>query len=377
MIRGSASTAASSADVVDQDLAYIRERLELEFAEMAGSRLLMTGGAGFLGYYMVQSIASFNDRHSGEEIELTIIDSFLRGTPPWIAKMREREDVRLLTHDIRSPLPDSLGQMDFVVHAAGIASPQVYRRQPIETMDANVDGLRYLLDNAVVEAQTGHHIKGFMFYSSSEIYGDPLPSAIPTPESYRGNVSCTGPRACYDESKRYGETLAVTFARQHDLPITIARPFNNYGPGMKINDGRVVADFCRAVIENQDIVMYSDGSPTRTYCYVADAVIGYYKVLTRGRSGEPYNIGTDGPEVSVAQIARMVADVSRHLFGRQTEVILGVSDDDEYLVDNPNRRCPDLTKARTELGYEPGVDLEEGIRRTLLWYRDNAVVVEE
>ena len=134
-------------------------------------------------------------------------------------------------------------------------------------------------------AKRGRPIRGFLFFSSSEIYGDPTPDAIPTPETYRGLVSCTGPRACYDESKRYGETLCVIFAQVHGLPIRMARPFNNYGPGMKITDGRVIADFARDILDGEDITLLSDGSPTRTFCYVADAVSGYYKILVRGRRG--------------------------------------------------------------------------------------------
>ncbi|MGH9896755.1 MAG: NAD-dependent epimerase/dehydratase family protein, partial [bacterium] len=214
---------------------------------------------------------------------------------------------------------------------------------------------------------------GFLFYSSSEIYGDPTPENIPTPETYRGNVSCTGPRACYDESKRFGETLAVNFARVHDLPITIVRPFNNYGPGMKINDGRVIADFCRSVLEARDIDMFSDGSPTRTFCYVADAVIGYYRALLLGEPGESYNIGTDSPEISMRGLAETVVAAGQGLFGYEGRVQLTPNPEADYLTDNPNRRCPDLTKAKSELGYSPAISLEEGISRTLQWYAGNPV----
>nr|MBA2245301.1 NAD-dependent epimerase/dehydratase family protein [Gemmatimonadota bacterium] len=205
----------------------------------------------------------------------------------------------------------------------------------------------------------------------SEIYGDPDPQHIPTPESYRGNVSCTGPRACYDESKRYGETLCVNFAQVYELPLTIARPFNNYGPGLKITDRRVLPDFARNVLSGEDIVMLSDGSPTRTYCYVADAVAGYYKVLVRGRAGEAYNIGVEGPEISIAELAERVVGLARELFGYRGRIVRQASADPEYLTDNPNRRCPVIEKARTELGYDPRVELEDGLTRSLLWYRDH------
>jgi nucleoside-diphosphate-sugar epimerase len=228
-----------------------------------------------------------------------------------------------------------------------------------------------LLDHAVAQTAAGTPVRGFLFFSSSEIYGDPEAEAIPTPETYRGNVSCTGPRACYDESKRYGETLCVNFAQQHGLPVTMARPFNNYGPGMKITDGRVIADLARNMIAGHDLVLYSDGSPTRTFCYVADAVTGYFLVLGKGGAGEPYNVGIDGPETSMADLAENVARLGRELFGYQGEVVLGESPEKEYLIDNPNRRSPDITKARTDLGFDPKVGLEEGLRRTLLWYGAN------
>jgi len=264
---------------------------------------------------------------------------------------------------MRSPLPQDAGPWDYVIHAAGIASPAVYRRYPLETMDANINGLRALLDQA-----RNDRLQGMLFFSSSEIYGDPPPDMIPTPETYRGNVSCTGPRACYDESKRYGETLVVTFANQFGVPVRTARPFNNYGPGMKINDGRVIADFARNVLAGENIALLSDGSPTRTFCYVADAVIGYYKVLVRGRPGEPYNIGSEAPEVSMSDLAARMVAIAAADFGYAGSVIQASSAESDYLVDNPGRRRPSIDKAREELGYQPQIDLDDGLRRTLRWY---------
>jgi nucleoside-diphosphate-sugar epimerase len=282
-----------------------------------------------------------------------------------------RAELTLTEHDITSPLPDDMEDFDFIVHAASIASPIYYRKYPIETMDANVNGLRSLLDYCVNQKERGHPIEGFLFYSTSEIYGDPPPDSIPTEETYRGNVSCTGPRACYDESKRFGETLCVNFARHRAIPIKIARPFNNYGPGLKITDKRVLPDFARDVLAGRDIVMLSDGSPTRTFCYIADAICGYYKILVNGRPGEPYNIGVEDPEISMLEFAELVVGKAQELIGYDGRVVVGTSPDDEYLVDNPNRRCPNIEKARTELKYEPQISLEEGLARTLIWYQAN------
>src|SRR4029079_2231389 len=194
---------------------------------------------------------------------------------------------------------------------------------------------------------------------------------MPTAETYRGSVSCTGPRACYDESKRYCETLCVNFALQHGIPTKGARPFNNFGPGLKITDRRVIPDFARDILGGRDIVMLSDGSATRTFCYVADAVTCYYKILIKGRAGEAYNVGVEEPEISVTDLARMVTALGRELFGYSGKVVHQVSEDKQYLVDNPNRRCPIIVKARTELGYQPRVSLEEGLRRSLIWYSGN------
>jgi nucleoside-diphosphate-sugar epimerase len=357
------------AELLRRDLDYVAAQLRDEFAAMAGRRVLMTGGAGFLGYYMVQSLLHWNDRVApAERIAVTVFDNYARGVPAWLETLRARPDLTLVRHDIRYPLPEPMPEFEYVIHAAGIASPIYYRAHPLETMDANIDGLRRLLEYARARRDAGRAFAGFIFYSSSEIYGDPAPDMIPTPEHYRGNVSCTGPRACYDESKRYGETLCVVFAKHYGVPVRMVRPFNNYGPGLKISDRRVLPDFARDVMAGRDIVMLSDGRPTRTFCYVADAVAGYYKALVRGRDGEAYNIGIERPEISMRELAEMVVATARELFDYPGRAVFAAPDENDYLVDNPSRRCPDLTKSRAELGYRPSILVDEGVRRALAWY---------
>lgn len=358
--------------IVREDLDYIVTNLTEEFACLAGKALLITGGAGFLGYYLVQAVMHWNQRAApAQKIQLTIYDNYIRGVPSWLRELEQDTNLKLVKRDIIDPLPSAMDDYQYIIHAAGIASPIYYRAHPIETMDANVNGLRNLLEYCKRQQAKGKPFEGFLFFSSSEIYGDPDPANIPTPETYRGNVSCTGPRACYDESKRYGETLCVNFTQQYHLPIKAARPFNNYGPGLKITDRRVIPDFARDVFAGRDIVMFSDGSPTRTFCYVADAVIGYYKILVKGRPGEAYNIGVEAPEISMADLARRIAAIAAELFGYQGKVITQPSPTSDYLVDNPNRRCPVIQKARADLGYQPSISLDEGLRRTLIWYADN------
>lgn len=362
----------NSADVINADLDYICENLKSEFPELSGKTLLITGGAGFLGYYLVQAALHWNRLNSdAAPISLMVYDNFMRGVPEWLTALEENPALGVSKYDVVDPLPSDLGDVEYIIHAATIASPIYYRLHPIETMDANVYGLRHLLDYCLRQKAKDKPVSGFLFYSTSEIYGDPTPENIPTPETYRGNVSCTGPRACYDESKRYGETLCVNFARQHGLPIRIARPFNNYGPGLKITDRRALPDFARNVLDGEDIVLLSDGAPMRTFCYVADAIVGYYKILTRGRDGESYNIGLDKPEISIRELAERVVSMARDLFDYQGKLVFKTSDDKEYLTDNPNRRCPVIDKAIDHLDYSPGIQLDEGLKRSLLWYVDN------
>ncbi len=361
-------------EVVKQDLEYICGNLQEELTRMSGKHLLLTGGAGFLGHYFVQAALYWNGwaaRHGVAPIHVTVYDSFVRGMPLWLARLQGDKNLVLVKHDVRHPLPKDMGDFHYMIHAASIASPTYYRRDPIGTMDANVNGLRMLLEYARLQKERARPIDGFLFFSSSEIYGDPTPENIPTPETYRGNVSCTGPRACYDEAKRYGETLCVNFAAQVGLPVRVARPFNNYGPGLKITDRRVIPDFARDILAGRDIVMLSDGSPRRTFCYAADAVIGYYKILVKGQDGEAYNIGVESPEISVAELADRLVHLARELFGYRGKVVRQPSQDTNYLIDNPNRRCPVIAKARTHLGYNPTITLDEGLRRSLIWYNEN------
>jgi UDP-glucuronate decarboxylase len=364
--------ALGSAGVVADDLESIVSRLDQELEAIAGTSVLLTGGAGFLGYYLTQALARWNERAGdGAGIHLTVYDNYLRGVPDWLADVAKNSGIEPVEHDVTKPLPARAGPFDYVIHAASVGSPTYYRQYPIETMDANVQGLRILLEHARSQQAAGRPVRGFLFLSSSEIYGDPPPEAIPTPETYRGNVSCTGPRACYDESKRFGETLSVTFASRYRLPVVVVRPFNNYGPGLRVGDRRVIPDFAQDVLAGEDIVMLSDGSATRTFCYVTDAVVGYYKALVRGRPGEAYNIGVEEPEVSVGELARRMADLARELFGYSGRVVQQRSDDADYLTDNPSRRRPDISKARRELQYDPAVSLDDGLRRSLIWYSEN------
>ncbi len=365
------------AELLERDLDYVCSNLREEFARMAGGALLITGGAGFLGYYLVKGALHFNRTVSPDQpIRVSVWDSFIRGKPAWLTELAGTPHLDVAARDLIEPLPHDMPDFDWIIHAAGIASPPFYRKYPLKTIDANINGLRNLLDWSVRQRDRGKPVAGFLFYSSSEIYGDPSPDAVPTSEDYRGFVSCTGPRACYDESKRFGETLCVVFAQEHQIPTKMARPFNNYGPGLKISDRRVIPDFARDILAGNDIVMYSDGTPKRTFCYSADSIVGYYKVLVKGHAGEPYNVGIERPEISVADLAQKLVDLSGDLFGYRGKLRREANPESAYLVDNPNRRCPNIDKARAHLGYNPTILVDEGLRRTLVWYHHNREAVD-
>ena len=353
-----------SKKIIDEDLSFITKNLDQELSQLSGKKVLVTGGAGFLGYYIVKTLLYWNKSNSDLlPVSLIVYDNFLRGVPSWLEDHKKSKNFIIKNHDITEPLPASIEFVDFIIHAATIASPTYYRKYPIETIFSNITGLKNLLDFSV----NNNSIESVLFFSTSEIYGDPDSKNIPTKETYRGNVSCTGPRACYDESKRLGETLCVNYHNIHKVPVKIARPFNNYGPGLKLSDRRVIPDFFRDIINNENIVLLSDGSATRTFCYISDAIEGYLRILLSDHNGESFNIGREFPEISMLELANKSIEVSK----KPLDVEYKKSKDVEYLSDNPLRRCPNIDKAKKLLNFNPKISLLDGLNRTYNYYLSN------
>ncbi len=345
------------------DLEAIHAIVAPQRERFKNSTVLLTGCAGFLGYYFLNYLVRY-----AEELGIRKViglDSMILARPAWLDALAKAfpDTLALKNFDIsrdRLSAVDGAQDARFVVHMASIASPTFYRQYPLETVDANIWGLRHILDFY----RGSHALRGLLFFSSSEVYGDPDAAHIPTPEDYRGNVACFGPRACYDESKRFGEMLCHIFATKYGVPVTLARPFNNYGPGMRLDDKRLPADLARCVVQGEDIVLHSDGSPTRTFCYIADAIAGYFLVLLHEQF-DAFNIGIEKPEITVGQLAAIYRDAGRDIFGYEGQVVHAASDDADYLSHNPQRRCPVIAKARSVLGYAPKVMVEDGVRRYL------------
>jgi len=332
---------------------------------LKNATILITGACGFLGYYFLHFF-----KYVARDLEIKkviVLDNYMLGKPVWLEAFTNDplfliEQFNVISDAIKNVSYAS--DADFIIHMASIASPVYYRRHPIETMDANIWGLRMLLD-----FYKDKEIKGFLFFSSSEIYGDPDINFIPTSEEYYGYVSATGPRSCYDESKRFGETMCMLFAQQYSMPIGVARPFNNFGPGMRLQDKRVPADFALAIYEGRDIEILSNGSPTRTFCYVADAISGYLKILLYGKY-DYFNIGIEKPEISIGEFADICVKDGKEIFGYTGQVKYAISDDNNYLTNNPQRRCPDISKARRILGYNPNITVNDGVTRFLQFIKE-------
>lgn len=344
--------------VIREDLLDMARRCGDAVQRLAGTTVLVTGAAGFLPSYLVDLLVHLN-RYLDEPCHVVCVDNLSTGTSARLAHLEGRTDVTFVHADVSQGVPFA-EPVDWFVHGASIASPTWYRRFPLETIDVNVKGTRHLLDLA-----RRHDARGFVLLSSSEIYGDPPADRIPTPEAYWGHVSSTGPRACYDESKRLAETLAFTYRRLFELPVKVIRPFNVYGPRLRLDDGRIIPDLLAAALEERPIVLFSDGRVTRSFCYVADFVVATLLLMVSDAAGEAFNVGND-TEVSIGDAARTMDEVT----GGSCGVRFETHDDPDYLTDNPGRRCPDLTKTRATIDWEPTVELREGLDRTLRHHRE-------
>jgi dTDP-glucose 4,6-dehydratase len=281
--------------------------------------------------------------------EVVCVDNLVTGAEMNIAALRQRRGFTFINHDIIEPLPE-LPSLEQIYHLASPASPPVYQEFAVETMRVNSEGSYRLLELALQ-----NHAR-FLFASTSEVYGDPLEH--PQREEYRGNVSMIGPRAMYDEAKRYGEALTSTYARSRGLETRIVRIFNTFGPRMDPADGRVVTNFIAQALRNEPITVYGDGSQTRSFQYVSDLVEGIVRLMASNYSG-PVNIGNP-EEYTMLQLA----DLVQQLTGTSSEIVFRPLPEDD-----PRQRKPDITLASRELGWEPCVPVVDGLRRTIEYLR--------
>jgi len=341
--------------LLDSDIDEICERLVPLANEFGGKRILITGARGFLGRYFTDVFLKLNALGIDKPCEIIAIDNLVTAGQLGSELPRDRS-FAFVNHDIvKAFYPER--PVDFVMHLAGIASPYYYRKWPLETLEVATAGLKNVLELAKASSAR------LLFFSSSEIYGDPDTNHVPTQESYHGNVSCLGARACYDESKRLGETLVRIYHTQFGVKGTIVRPFNVYGPGMQKLDYRVLPNFAAKILSGEPVSVYGTGNQTRTFCYVTDAIRGFLQVLVSGQAGEPYNIGNPKPEISMLELVKVIERCMPELKVRYHLI----EHPDTYPADEPQRRCPDITKAQLQVGYEPKVSLDDGLARFFRW----------
>lgn len=344
-------------NILEEDLNNIYKKINNNFFK--NKKILITGCEGFIGFYLMNYFIKFSKKIKFKYLYLADI-KYKRNSDIF-------KNIKKLKFNIINGNINSIDKkLDIIIHAASIASPSVYRKYPLETADSNVIGLRKILEYS---KNKNSKVK-ILYFSTSEIYGDPEIKKIPTDESYRGNVSCTGPRACYDESKRYSETLCYIFAKYYKVPVVVVRPFNNFGPGLKISDGRLPADLANSILKNKNIILFSNGKPTRSFCYISDAIVGFLKALTYAKY-DVFNIGNDFKEVSVYDLAKIYLSIGKKYFNYTSKILFKKSKDRDYLTHNPNRRCPNINKSRKYLKFKPQVQINEGIKRYLTFLKYN------
>jgi dTDP-glucose 4,6-dehydratase len=306
-------------------------------------RAVVTGGAGFVGSHLCERLLR-------EAWDVLSLDSLLTGRISNLGGVKSHERFRFESHDVTTAISVE-GDVDWVLHFASPASPSDYLSHPIHTLKVGALGTLNALGLAKAKGA------GFLLASTSEVYGDP--QVHPQPEEYWGNVNPIGPRGVYDEAKRYAEAMAMAYLRAHDVPVKIARIFNTYGPRLRRGDGRAIPTFIEQALGGDPLTVHGDGSQTRSLCYVDDLVEGVWRLLTSDVVGMTVNLGNP-EEVKVLDLARTIV----LLAGSDSDVIYT-----ERPIDDPEVRCPDISRARSLLGWAPRIPLADGLPRTIEWAR--------
>ena len=339
-----------------EDISEIINSMNFDLEVLINKNIIISGAFGFIGKYILQSLIEFREKNK-IEFSIFAIDNFITSNKDSINYFHNK-NINYLNHDINKELNLDIN-FDYIICLAGIASPYYYNKYPLETLDVSINGVKNMF-------KLKHNDQSkFTFFSTSEIYGDPPSDHIPTKESYRGNVTSTGPRSCYDESKRVGETICYINSSVLGKKITIIRPFNVYGPGMSLDDYRILPNITRSLFLNEQLKVYDTGKQTRTYCYITDAINGFLKAIFKNEKFGLYNIGNDDGEINVLDLIK----VSEEIMDAKINYKIS-SYPKEYPSDQPQRRCPNISNAKKNLNYYPNIVLKEGLKRHFTWAKD-------
>lgn len=336
---------------------------DLPWHELDGQTILVTGANGFLPAAMVEVLLTLASQRVGPRLSVVALVRSRARAVQRFAAWQHHPALEIVEHDAARPLEWS-GAADVIIHAASQASPKYYGSDPVGTALPNVTGTAHLLELA---ARRG--TSRFLYFSSSEVYGALPDGGASAREDVFGTLDPATVRACYAESKRMGETLCVAYAKQHGVPAVIVRPFHTYGPGMRLDDGRVFSDFVRDVVADQDIRLNSAGLAERAFCYLSDATAGFFTALLKGAPATAYNVGNPNAVVSIRALAELITslDPARGLTVR----LGGDAASTGYIASTVQRSAPDISRIAA-LGWQPATGLEQGFRRTIEVYRDLA-----
>lgn len=340
--------------IIEEDLIQISNS-SIDWNQIANKTVLITGASGFLPAYMVESILYLNENKLVESpAKIIALVRNITKAKERFDHYKDRNDLQFLQQDVCSKINYD-GEIDFIIHAASQASPKYYKVDPVGTLSANTIGTINILELARRKGSK------CLYFSSSEIYGSIPIDKLPVSESFNGDVDPLNIRSCYSESKRMGENICISYIQQYNLDVKIVRPFHTYGPKVSLVDGRVFADFVNDILNKRDIVMKSDGSATRSFCYLSDATIGFFMILLNGKVGEAYNLsGKD--EVAIAKLADIISSISIY---RETKVIKKIDQiDPKYMVSKVSRSCGN-TKKLESLGWKQTIQLKKGFERTI------------
>ena len=336
--------------VIEEDLEFISQA-SLPWNLLEGKNILISGANGFLPSYLVKTILFLNEHKFKKQAKVFAMDM----SNSRLVAYANRRDLVFINQDICQPI-NIEGKIDFIIHAASKASPKFFGQDPVGTLSANVFGTKNLLELAAEKK-----VESFLFFSSGEIYGQILSGDSQVREDAYGHVDTTNVRSCYAESKRMGETMCVSWLHQYGVPAKIVRPFHTYGPGINLDDGRVFADFISDIVNNRNIVMKSDGKAIRSFCYIADATVGFFTILLKGENGQAYNLSNNLAEVSILELANLLVKTFPE---KNLTVERKDNGNSEYLKSEINKCSPDVSKIKG-LGWQPKYSLEEGFKRAV------------
>lgn len=339
-------------EIIREDVAHIIAHFH-EWDMFRNKTVLVSGANGFLPAYLVETFLALDASYN------TTVIALVRNRQKAENRFRHllnSERLKIVVQDVTAPIQVE-EKIDFIIHAASQASPKYYKTDPVGTLSANVLGTINL-----IELARENNVESFLFFSSGEVYGEVKAEDIPIKEDTFGYLNCANVRACYGESKRMGENICVSYHVQYGVPAKIIRPFHTYGPGMALDDGRVFADFVANVVNRQDIVMMSDGSAIRPFCYLRDATLGFLTVLVKGENGQAYNVGNPNEEHSILELAEIMVGLYPD-FGLKVIKNIPIADAN-YMKSPILRNSPDIDKLR-QLGWQPDVTAQEGFKRTV------------